>query len=50
MFRFLDGFEPTTKAWVQSYKPQDLRAVMQVAKELGSTLATIGQSQASKRR
>ena len=42
MFHFLDGLEPTTQAWVRAQKPQDLRAAMQAAKELGSTLATVG--------
>ena len=50
MFRFLDGLEPTTQAWVRVQKPQDLRAAMQAAEELGSTLATVGQSQAQKRK
>ena len=44
MFRFLDGLEPTTQAWVRTQKPLDLRAAMQAAKELGLTLATVGQS------
>ena len=50
MFYFLDGLEPTTQAWVRAQKPQDLRAAMQAAEELGSTLATVGQSQAQKRK
>ena len=50
MFRFLDGLEPTTQAWVRAQKPRDLRAAMQAAEELGSTLATVGSSQAPKRR
>ena len=49
MFHFLDGLKPTTQAWLRTQKPQDLRAAMQAAEELGSTLATIGQSQAQKR-
>ena len=48
MFRFLDGLEPTTQAWVRAQKPRDLRAAMQAAEELGSTLGTVGQSQAQK--
>ena len=44
MFRFLDGLEATTQAWVRAQKPQDLRAAMQAAEELGSILATVGQS------
>ena len=50
MFRFLDGLKPTTQAWVQAQKPQDLRAAMQAGKKLGLTLATVGQSQAYKKR
>ena len=50
MFHFLDGLEPTTQVWVQAQKPRDLRAAMQAAEELGSTLATVGQSQAQKRK
>ena len=50
MFHFLDGLEPTTQAWVRAQKPQDLRAAMQAAEELGSTLATVGQSQAQKKK
>ena len=42
MFRFLDGLKPTTQAWVRAQKPRDLRAAMQAAEELGSTLATVG--------
>ena len=49
MFRFLDGFEPTTQVWVRAQKLKDLRAAMQAAEELGSTFATVGQSQAQKR-
>ena len=41
MFRLLDGLEPTTQAWVRAQKPWDLRAAMQAAEELGSTLATV---------
>ena len=50
MFCFLDGLEPTTQAWVQAQKPQNLRAAMQAAEELGSMLATVGSSQAQKKR
>ena len=50
MFCFLDGLKPTTQAWVPAQKPRDLRAVMQAAEELKSTLATIGSSQAQTRR
>ena len=46
MFWFLNGFKPTTEAWVQAQKPQDLRAAMQAAEELESTLTTVGKSQA----
>ena len=42
MFRFLDGLEPATQAWVRAKKPRDLGAAMQAAEELGSTLATVG--------
>ena len=42
MFRFMDGLEPTTQDWVRVQKPRDLRAAMQAAEELGSTLATVG--------
>ena len=42
MFRFLDGLEPTTQAWVRARSHRDLRAAMQAAEELGSTLATVG--------
>ena len=48
MFCFLEGLEPATQAWVRAQKPRDLRAAMQAAKELGSILATVGQSQAQK--
>ena len=44
MFHFLDSLEPTTQAWVQFQKPLDLRAAMQAAEELRSTLATVGSS------
>ena len=37
MFRFLDGLEPTTQAWVRAQKPRDLKATMQAVEELGST-------------
>ena len=50
MFRLLDGLKPITQAWVRAQKPQDLRAAMQAAEELGSTLATVGSSQAKKKR
>ena len=46
MFWFLNGLKPTTQAWVQAQKPQDLRAAIQAAEELGSTLATVRKSQA----
>ena len=42
MFNFLDGLEPTMQAWVRAQKPQDLRAAMQAAEKLGSSLATVG--------
>ena len=42
MFCLLDGLEPTTQAWVRAQKPQDLRAAMQAAKEIGLKLATVG--------
>ena len=42
MFRFLDGLKPTTQAWARAQKPRDLRAAMQAAEELGSTLAAVG--------
>ena len=42
MFHFLDGLEPTIQAWVRAYKPWNLKAAMQTAEELGSTLATVG--------
>ena len=42
MFCFLDGLKPTMQAWVRAQKPQDLRAAMQAAEELGLTLATVG--------
>ena len=48
MFHFLDVLEPTTHAWVRAQKPRDLKGTMQAAEELGSTLATVGQSQAHK--
>ena len=48
MFYFLYSLEPTTQALVRAYKPRGLTAVMQAAEELGSTLATVGQSQAQK--
>ena len=50
MFYFLDGLESTTQAWVRAQKPRDLRVAMQAAEELGSTLATVGQSQAQQRK
>ena len=49
MFWFLDGLKPITQAWVRAQKLRDLRAAMQAAEELGWMLATVGQSQASKR-
>ena len=49
IFCFLDGLEPTMRAWVRAQKPQDLRAAIQAAEDLGSTLATVGQFQAQKR-
>ena len=48
MFHLFDGLEPTTQTWVRAQKPRDLWAAMQAAEELGSTLATVEQSQAQK--
>ena len=50
MFHFLDGLEPTSQALVRAQKPRDLRAAMQAVEELGSTLATVGSSQAQKKK
>ena len=50
MLHFLDGLKHTMQAWVRAWKPRDLRAAMQAAEELGSTLTTVGSSQAQKGR